>query len=92
MQITECITSDWESVQGISNNSELNAFSYSIEVTRVIKSDSKFNFLVPKTLYSCNINRKGEVGWYHLKKRKMELLITNNYRRSVINLQLLSIC
>lgn len=86
MQIIECITSDWETVQGISNNSELNAFSYSIEVTRVIKSGSKFNFLVPKTLYGCIIiNRKGEVGWYRLKKRRIELLITNNYHPSVIN-------
>ena len=55
MQITECITSDSASVQGISNNTELNVFSYSIEVT---KSGSKFNFLVPNTLFGCIINEK----------------------------------
>lgn len=58
MQITECITSDSASVQGISNNTELNVFSYSIEVTRAIKSGSKFNFLVPNTLLGCIINEK----------------------------------
>lgn len=58
MQITECITSDSAGVQGISNNTELNVFSYSIEVTRAIKSGSKFNFLVPKTLFGCIINKK----------------------------------
>lgn len=58
MQITECITSDSASVQGISNNTELNVFSYSIEVTRAIKSGSKFNFLVPNTLFGYIINEK----------------------------------